>query len=54
MRMNFESCIIKKWRYVSRDCEVFYGKKDCYIFCSNLLYFIFIKNKVVYKNLYEV
>lgn len=27
MRMNFESCIIKKWRYVSRDCEVFYGKK---------------------------
>lgn len=27
MRMNFESCIIKNWRHVSRDCEAFHGKK---------------------------
>lgn len=32
----------------------FMGKKNGYIFFSNLLYFMIIKNKVVYKNLYEV
>lgn len=53
MRMNFESCIIKKWRHVSRDCEVFHGKKDCHIPCSNSLHLMIIKNKVVHKNLHE-
>lgn len=40
-------CFERLWGFL-------WEKKNGYIFFSNLLYFMIIKNKVVYKNLYEV